>query len=483
MTVELGATMDKIAGRILAALAALIATAQGPQAFAQAAPRPDQLAFRALYKELVETNTQFSSGDCTVAAARMAARLKAAGFADSDLHPFSVPDHPKEGGLVAIYPGRDPMAKAILLLAHIDVVEAKREDWTRDPFTLVEENGYFYARGALDDKAQAAIYTDTLIRFRQEGFHPRRTVKLALTCGEESVGVFNGAQYLAKNQRDLIDAQFALNEGGGGREDGQGKPSWLTLQVGEKLPQSFQFEVTNPGGHSSRPVRNNAITHLALAVAKLAPDTFPVALNDTTRAYFDRLGRAIGGETGAAMVALAKNQTDHAAEEIVARDASANGMMRTTCVPTMLNAGHAENALPQRARGTVNCRILPGTSVEEIRLALEKLVADPEVKITPMAARSEPSKGMMLDAAVLGPAEKLAAEMFPGTPVIPSMSPAGTDAAFMAPAGIPTYGVPGILSDVDGNGVHGLNERIRVSSLYKGRDYIYRLVKLYAEGP
>ena len=467
----------------MAALAAIALAATGGPASAQPPPRPDQQAFRALYKELVETNTEFSSGDCTVAAARMAARLKAAGFTDADLHPFSVPDHPKEGGLVAVYPGRDPKAKAILLLAHIDVVEAKREDWARDPFTLIEENGYFYARGASDDKAQAAVYTDTLIRFRQEGFHPRRTVKLALTCGEESVGVFNGAQYLAKNQRDLIDAQFALNEGGGGREDDQGKPSWLVLQVGEKLPQSFQFEVTNPGGHSARPVRDNAITHLALGVAKLAPDTFPVALNDTTRAYFDRLGKAIGGETGAAMVALAKDQTDRAAEAIVARDANANGMMRTTCVPTMLNAGHAENALPQRARATVNCRILPGISVEEIRVQLEKLVADPEIKITPMAARSDPSKGMVLDPAVLGPAEKLAAEMFPGTPLIPSMSPGATDAAFMAPAGIPTYGVPGVLGDVDGNGVHGLNERIRVSSLYRGRDYIYRLVRIYAEGP
>ena len=466
--------------KTLAAAVAVLALAS--HASAQAL-RPDQQQFRALYKELVETKTELSDGDCTLAAARMAARLKAAGIAEANLHPFAGPGHPKEGGLVAIYPGTDPKAKAILLLAHIDVVEAKREDWTRDPFVLVEENGYFYARGASDDKSQASIYTDTLVRFAQDKYQPRRTVKLALTCGEESAGAFNGAEYLAKNERALIDAQFALNEGGGGREDADGKPQWLTIQVGEKLPQSYQFEVTNPGGHSARPVPNNAIVHLALAVAKLAPDTFPVTLTDTTRTYFDRLGKALGGETGAAMVALAKNEKDRAAEAIVARDANANGMMRTTCVPTMLDAGHAENALPQRARGVVNCRLMPGLSIEDMRLMLVKLVADPEVKITPMATRSPPSKAMGLDPAVIGPAEKLAAEMFPGTPLIPSMSAGATDSAFLGPVGIPSYGVPGGMGDVDGNGVHGLNERTRVSALYRARDYIYRLVKLYAEAP
>ena len=450
---------------------------------AQTALRPDQQAYLGLYKELVETNTTLSSGNCTLAAARMAARLKAAGFPDADLHPFAAPDHPKEGGLVAIYPGADPKAKAILLLAHIDVVEAKREDWARDPFTLVEEGGYLYARGASDDKSQASIYTDALIRFRQEGFRPRRTVKLALTCGEESAGAFNGAEYLVKTERALIDAGFALNEGGGGREDAQGKPTWLTIQVGEKLPQSYRFEVTNPGGHSARPRPDNAIVELARAVTKLAPDTFPVTLTATTQAYFDRLGKAIGGETGAAMVALARNPQDRAAEAIVARDANANGMMRTTCVPTMLDAGHAENALPQRARAVVNCRLMPGLSVEEMRQMLVKLVDDPQVSITPMARRSDPSKAMDLDPAVVGPAETLAAEMFPGTPLIPSMSPGATDSAFLGPAGIPAYGVPGILGDVDGNGVHGLNERIRSASLLRGRDYIYRLVKIYADAP
>lgn len=467
--------------KTIAAALSLVLAAQAAPASAQPTLRPDQVEFRAIYKELIETNTSLSVGSCTVAAAKVQARLKAAGYPDADLHAFSVPDHPKDGGLVAIYPGRDAQAKAILLLAHIDVVEAQREDWTRDPFVLVEENDYFFGRGTIDDKGQAALWTDTMIRFRKEGFHPRRTVKMALTCGEETAGAFNGAQYLANNQRALIDAAFALNEGGGGREDATGRPQWLSLLVGEKLAQSYQFEVTNPGGHSARPTPNNAITHLAVAVAKFRPDTFAIALNDTTKAYFNRLGGVLGGETGKAMIALAKNPKDHAAALIVAKDANANGIMRTTCIPTQLDAGHAENALPQRARATINCRILPGTSIDEIRLALEKIVADPEVKVTIKTGRSNAAPAMVLDPAVLKPAEALAAEMFPGVPVIPYMFPAATDAAFLAPVGIPTFGVPGITGDIDGNGAHGLNERVRVSALYRGRDYIYRLVKLYAE--
>ncbi|HEV7444747.1 MAG TPA: M20/M25/M40 family metallo-hydrolase, partial [Steroidobacteraceae bacterium] len=222
-----------------------------------------EAAFRDLYKELVETNTTLSSGSCTLAAERMAARLKAAGFADADLHPFAAPDHPKEGGLVAVYPGRDKKLKSILLLAHIDVVEAKREDWTRDPFKLVEENGSFYARGAFDDKAEAAIWVDTLIRYRHENFKPRRTLKLALTCGEETAGAFNGAQWLSQNQKDLIDSEFAINEGAWGELDAQGNRVALQVEAGEKFPQNYRLEVVNRGGHSSRPLKDNAIYRLA----------------------------------------------------------------------------------------------------------------------------------------------------------------------------------------------------------------------------
>src|SRR5262249_51089133 len=272
---------------LLTAAAACVALTSGPSA--QAAP-PDvgsaatEPQVRATYKEVVETNTTFSAGDCTLAANRMAARLKAAGFADSDLHVFTAPDHPKEGGLVAIYPGRNKQLKAILLLAHIDVVEAKREDWTRDPFKLVEENGNFYARGASDDKAQAAIWVDTLIRYRHEGYKPRRTLKLALTCGEETSGAFNGAQWLTEHERDLIDAEFAVNEGASGELDAQGNRVALQVEAGEKFAQNYQLEVTNRGGHSSRPVKDNAIYHLAGALKKIEAYEFPAQFTDANRA-------------------------------------------------------------------------------------------------------------------------------------------------------------------------------------------------------
>src|SRR3954465_7732294 len=271
-------------------LAALALLASAP-ALAQPATRPGEAEFRAIYKELVETNTTLSAGSCTLAAQRMAARLKAAGFPDSDLHLIVEPSHPKEGNLVAILPGTDPKAKAILLLAHIDVVEANRPDWGRDPFTLVEENGFFYARGSSDDKAQAAVWVDPLGRLPAPGGRPRRTIKMALTCGEETAGAFNGAQYLAANERQLIDAEFALNEGAGGLLDPQGKQVMLNIQAGEKFPQNYHFEVTNPGGHSSRPVKENAIYRLSDALVKLRGYDFPVQANEATRAYFGAMAK------------------------------------------------------------------------------------------------------------------------------------------------------------------------------------------------
>ncbi|MBS0361003.1 MAG: M20/M25/M40 family metallo-hydrolase, partial [Proteobacteria bacterium] len=300
---------------LLAALA-LTTALSGPvaaQAQSQSqtqAPRPDQLAFRALYKELVETNTTLSAGSCTLAAQRMGARLKAAGFPDADLHYFSVPEHPKEGGLVAILPGKDPKAKAVLMLAHLDVVEAKREDWARDPFTLVEENGNFYARGAADDKSMAAVWVDSMVRYKTEHYQPRRTLKMALTCGEETNGAFNGAEYLAKHERQLIDAAFAVNEGGGGNLDANGKPIFQGIQVGEKLSQNYRLEVTNPGGHSSRPLPDNAIYHLANALVRIQAYRFPVMFSDTTRDYFTKLEATETPAQKAAIVALLKNPED-----------------------------------------------------------------------------------------------------------------------------------------------------------------------------
>jgi len=470
---------------LLAGLALVSSASAGLSQPAPASPvvRPDQAEFKALYQELVETNTALSAGDCTLAAKRMADHLRAAGFPEADLHPFSVADHPKEGGLVAVLPGRDPNAKAVLMLAHIDVVEAKREDWTRDPFKLVEENGYFYGRGTVDDKSMAAIWVDTMARFKKEGFRPRRTLKLALTCGEETAGSFNGAEYLSKNQRQLIDAAFAINEGGGGMLDATGKPLYLGIQVGEKLPQNYRLEVTNPGGHSSRPVPDNAIYHLAHALVRVEGYDFPITLNDTTRDFFTRMAAIRGGEQGAAMKALVANPNDAAARTVLEKDAGWNSILHTTCVATMLEGGHATNALPQRARANVNCRIFPGTSSEEVRQTLVQVIGDPKVNVTMPEVRSAAAAPPPLNPKVLGPAEALAAKMFPGIPQVRIMQAGATDGAFLTPVGIPTYGISGMFLEPDLNGIHGLNEKAGVAALYKSRDYLYELMKIYANQP
>lgn len=440
-----------------------------------------QARFRALYKVLVETNTSLSSGDCTLAAKRMAAHLKAAGYPDSDLHIFTAPGHPKEGGLVAVLHGSDPKAKAVLLLGHLDVVEARRADWTRDPFTLIEEKGYFYGRGASDMKAQVAAWVDTLVRLKEEGFAHRRDIKMALTCGEETSTAFNGAGWLAARERALIDAGFALNEGGGGKLDEKGKPLVLTIQAAEKYPQNYTLEVTNPGGHSSRPVPDNAIYRLAVGLTRISAYQFPIQANEITRAYFAKMGGQVGGEKGAAMTAFAKNPSDAHAAAVLTKDPSYNAVMHTTCIPTLLNAGHANNALPQRADANINCRIFPGTSVEQVRAKLQELVGDPNIKVTLADKRSEVPKGPQpLTPNVVKPVEQVAARLWPGVPVVPFMSAGATDGAFLTPAGLPTYGVSGMFGDPDGNGAHGLNERLRITSVYKGRDFLYEVVKIYA---
>jgi len=471
-------------GKLTAGVFGLAMLAQGAQAQGTAAapaPRPDQLEFRALYKELVETNTTLSVGSCTKAAEQIAARLKTAGYADGDLTLFAAPDHPKEGGLVAILKGTSKTAKPILLLAHLDVVEARREDWTRDPFTLVEENGYFYARGAADDKSMAAIWADDMVRFKTSGYKPKRTIKMALTCGEETTYAFNGAQWLSKNKRDLIDAEFAINEGGGGETDIHGKLIDQSMQVGEKATQNFRFETTNPGGHSSIPVRDNAIYQLADSLARLRDHEFPVLMTDTTRAFFAKVGATRTDDLGKAMLAISRDPTDKAAEAIVSKDRTYHSMLRTTCVATLLEGGHANNALPQRAAANVNCRMFPGRTVDQVQAELAAVVADPGVKITPVPPIRPVAVPPALDPKVMGPAEKLVAKYFPGVPMIPAMSTGATDGVFLEAVGIPTYGVPGPWGGPDGDGVHGLNERIEVKSLYVGRDYLTDLVKLYAD--
>jgi acetylornithine deacetylase/succinyl-diaminopimelate desuccinylase-like protein len=473
--------MRKMCCALLASLPCL-----GGVASATAAEDSGEARFRALYKELVETNTTLSAGDCTLAAQRMSAHLKRAGFADAELHVFTAPDHPKEGGLVAVYPGRDPQLKPMLLLAHLDVVEAKREDWTRDPFTLVEENGNFYARGAVDDKAEAAIWVDTLVRLREQHYRPRRTLKLALTCGEETAGAFNGAQWLSSNRRELIDAAFALNEGARGELDADGKPVALEIQAGEKTAQNYRLEVTNPGGHSSLPVKDNAIYHLAGALKKIEAYTFPTQFTDANRAYFSGMARiqAARGEVAVAhaMEALVRVPADEQAIALVsARDPGWNATLRTTCVATMLDAGHATNALPQRARANINCRIFPGVAAESVRSKLEELVADPAVHVVTLETRGPSSPPPPLTPAILVPFKKLAAEFWPGVPVLPILQPGATDGQFLNAAGIPTYGIEPLFLGADFGHIHGLNEYVGVTALLQCRDFLFRLVKLYAE--
>ena len=448
---------------------------------AAAQSRPDQQSFFGLYKELVETNTAVDVGDCTKAAAQIAARLKAAGYADADIVQFSVPEHPKDGGLVATLKGSDAKARPMLLLGHIDVVAAKREDWVRDPFKLIEEGGYYYGRGTIDDKAMAAIWADTMIRFKTSGYKPKRTVKMALTCGEETTYAFNGAEWLAKNKPDLIAAEFALNEGGGGRYNAKGERELLAIQVGEKAAQNFTFTATNPGGHSSQPVPDNAIYELADAIKRVQGYEFPVKFTDTTRAFFGMVAKAptTPKPMGDAITTLLANPNDAAADKIVSLDKAMHSTLRTTCVATLLKAGHAENALPQSATANINCRIFPGESVDGTLAKLKEL-AGPKVTVTanmPIRPIGIPPK---LDAKITGPMTTLAAKYFPGVPLLPLMSTGATDGIFLEAIGIPVYGAPGVFVDSDFSGVHGLNERIRVESLYSGRDYLYDLVKAYA---
>ena len=443
--------------------------------------RPDQLRFREIYKELVETNTSLSVGSCTDAAAKMGARLKAAGFADSQLTYYAVPEHPKDGGLVAVLPGSSKTAKPMLLLGHLDVVEARRADWTRDPFVLIEENGYFYGRGTSDMKVIDAAWVDMLIRFKEQKYQPKRTIKLALTCGEETINAFNGAEWLAKNRRELIDAEFALNEGGGGRADKDGKLQSQGVQVSEKVVQQFRMETTNAGGHSSVPIRDNAIYQLAQALLKVRDYEFPLELSDTTRAFFAKVGAGRTDPAGLAMVAIARDPGDKAAEAELNKDRGYHSMLRTTCVATLLDGGHAENALPQRAGANINCRMFPGASMEATKAALEGAIGDPGVKLIPLQPiRGKPTPAA-LDPKIMGPIETVAAKYFPGVPVIPTMSTGASDAIYLTPVGIPTYGVPGFWSGPEGSGAHGLNEHMAVKSAYVGRDYLTDVVKMLAD--
>jgi acetylornithine deacetylase/succinyl-diaminopimelate desuccinylase-like protein len=451
------------------------------QSAASKQPRAGEAEFRALYKELVEINTTLSVGSCTDAASAMKARLAAAGYSEAQAQVIVPPNWPKQGNLIALLPGSDAKLKPLLLLAHIDVVEANRADWKRDPFTLLEEDGFFYARGSSDDKAMAAVFVDMLVRYKKENFRPKRAIKLALTCGEETPNVFNGVSYLLENHRELIDAAFALNEGGGGRYDDQtGAYRYVSVLAAEKVYQDFTLSTANKGGHSARPTPDNAINQLAHALDRIEAHQFPVEFNDTSRAYFEKFGAIEGGAKGADMVAASKG--DAAAIERLKKDPSMNAILRTSCVVTQIQGGHAPNALPQRATANVNCRIFPGHNQEEIRQALITAVNDPGVKVEFQARPETPGAPPPLSREVMGPIEALSRDMFPGVAVIPTMNAGATDGRFLTPAGIPTYGVSGMFSDGATTNAHGLNERIRVQSLMEGREFLYRLTKAYAKG-
>lgn len=467
----------------LAACTTPVSPSGDPSTFSRD-PGAHEADFRDLYKELIETNTTLSVGSCTLASERMKARLLAAGYPESDLYILvnPKPNRPQDGNFVAILPGSDPTAKAIMLMAHIDVVEAKRADWVRDPFVLTEEGGYFYARGATDDKAMAAIFTDSMIRFKREGYKPARTIKLMLNCGEESANDFIGAKYMVESHLDLISAEFALNEGAGGRIDAEtGKYTFNGVQAGEKLYQDYTIEVTNPGGHSSRPVPDNAIYELGAALMAVQAYEFPIEFNAATRGFFRRMGQITPGQEGQDMRDAADGENAAAIRRLTVNPGY-NATLRTTCVATELTAGHAPNALPQRATANVNCRIFPGHSQQEILGVLENVIGNANVKVAMRSPPETPIKPPPLPQSILGPIEQLTEKMWPGVPVIPQMTTGATDARFTTPAGITTYGVSGIFADPNTSGAHGLNERVGVKQLMEGRMFLHQLVKIYAGG-
>lgn len=433
---------------------------------------------RSLFKELVEINTTESSGSTLAAARAMAARLKSAGFPDSDV--VVLENAPRKGNLVARLRGRNTGKKPILLLSHIDVVEAKAEDWTLPPFQFIERDGTFFGRGVADDKDESAIHLAVIMRMREERYVPDRDIIVALTADEEG-GSANGVEWLLQHHRQLIDAEFVFNEGGGGRVRGMNVADTAKVshdvQASEKKFLNFRFEVTNPGGHSSVPRVDNAITQLAVALTKINPAIMPVRLNEVTRVYFRRLAGVVERENpslASAMRAIVANPDDVSAAAALSADPRYNSQLRTSCVSTMLEAGHATNALPQRARANVNCRIMPDETPERVRAVLERVVGDTGVKITfqGSARKSPPSP---LTPALMGEIERVTKEMWPGVPVIPTMSTGATDAIYLRTSGIPVYGVSGLFYPE--TFAHGMNERIPVRAFYEGLEFMYRLVR------
>jgi acetylornithine deacetylase/succinyl-diaminopimelate desuccinylase-like protein len=442
-------------------------------AIAAAQSGPNDGRAREIFKQLIEINTTDSVGNVTTAAEAVAARLKAAGFPAADVQVLG-PD-PRKHNVVARYRGTGAR-RPLLLLAHLDVVEAKREDWSVDPFTFLEKDGFFYGRGTSDDKAMASILTANLIRLKEEGFKPDRDLILALTADEEG-GKFNGVDWLVKNHKNLIDAALAINEGGSGQMK-NGKYLVNQVQASEKVYQDFRLESRNPGGHSSRPVKDNAIYHLSQGLERLAAFDFPIHMNEVTRAYFDRMaGFQSDQKIAADMRAVARPNPD---PQAVARLSEAspyyNALMRTTCVATMLSGGHAANALPQLATANVNCRILPGEPPATIKQTLTDVVKEPKIDVT-FVDEARPSSPSPLTPDVMQPIESITKAMYPGVIVVPVMGTGATDGLYLRNAGIPTYGVEGIFYEIDDNRAHGRDERVGVKQYFEGLEFLYRLTK------
>lgn len=438
----------------------------------QAQGGPEHKRLHAIYKELVETNTTHSAGDTTLAAQRMAKHLREAGFSDAEIQ--IVEPFPKKGNLVVRLKG-DGTKKPLLLLAHLDVVEALRSDWKTDPFVLKEDDGFFTARGAADDKSMAAIFVSVMSQLKREGYRPRRDIILALTADEErGAQPSNGVHWMVDHRRELLDAELGLNEGGGA-EFRDGKPFLLRVQVAEKMITSFQLLVRDPGGHSSLPKPENAIYTLAEALVRLSAHRFPVKLADVTRAYFARSAQFASGQLAEDMRAVGDGSAGEAAYERLSKDILYNATLRTTCVATMLRGGHAPNALPQSAGATVNCRILPHDDAKAVAEELRR-IAGPKVEVIPgnppLASPPSPLRPDLMAAV-----ESLTKEMWPGVPVVPVMGTGATDARFLRNVGMSIYGVSGIFADPADVRAHGLDERIPQASLYRAREFLYRLAK------
>ena len=425
-----------------------------------------------IFKEFIEIPSGFTTGATTPVAQAAAARLRAAGFPDTDIFLGGASD--KKLNLVVRYHGSGAK-KPLLLLAHTDVVEAKREDWSLDPFKLVEKDGYFYGRGTSDDKAQAAIWLATLIRFKREGFKPDRDLILAMTADEEGGGPFNGVDWLIKNHRDLIDAELCLNEGGWGEMLVSGKRIANDVQVSEKYVMSFRLEVKNKGGHSSLPVADNAIYQLANGLVRLSKFQFPVKTNEVTVAYFAQMAKIEAGSMKTELGKAASGSQDSMAK-VAAASTVWNATLRTTCVATMLEGGHALNALPQLAAATVNCRVMPEDSPEYVESTLKKVLADDGIGLTELPSMGRaPASPMRQD--LLGAVQSITEEMWPGVATLPMMVPGATDGRYLRAVGIPTYGVQGLFLDTDDMRMHGRDERLRVTSFYEGQTFMYELVK------